>query len=536
MAAALQDVKDGMSVREAAKLYNLPYETLRRRVIEKVDLECRPGPPTVLTDHEEAELASYCVKMADMGFGLSRSDVMIVAFKIAEVSGRKHPFVDGTAGRAWFDGFRSRHPRLTLHSTQGLSRARASSANHEVISDFFGKLASLSARLNVLMKPMNVFNMDETGVTVVHKGGKVVTEVGRRNVWHITSGEKGKTHTILTCVSAAGFVLPPFLIYPRKRITESLKEGAIAGTVFNCSDSGWVNTELFLTWLKYFAQSIPPSRPVLLILDGHSSHVSIEAIEFARSNDIHMLCIPAHTTHILQPLDVGVFKSFKSFYSKACKKRIAEHPNRVITTEQIASLIGIAWPQSITPVNIMAGFRKCGIYPLNPGEVTDRQLAPSALFTSDDATPDTPSEDSSALADSSSVVSDRKSNASSLSDILVLPKPLPPKKGKPAINAKANCITDVEVLDDLKMQKEEKEAKEEEKVMKQLEKEKKKEERERKKKEKQEEREKKKEEREKKKEEREKKKEEREKKKEERERNKKKRQEEQKNNPPQKMG
>ena len=45
-----------------------------------------------------------------------------------------------------------------------------------------------------------------------------------RNVWHITSGEKGKTHTILTCVSAAGFVLPPFLIYPRKRITESLKE------------------------------------------------------------------------------------------------------------------------------------------------------------------------------------------------------------------------------------------------------------------------------------------------------------------------
>jgi len=44
--------------------------------------------------------------------------------------------------------------------------------------------------------------MDETGVTVVHKPGKVVTEVGRRNVWAVTSGEKGKTHTILSCVSA----------------------------------------------------------------------------------------------------------------------------------------------------------------------------------------------------------------------------------------------------------------------------------------------------------------------------------------------
>ena len=71
MAAALQDVKDGMGVREASRLYNLPYETLRRRVAEKVDLECRPGPPTVLTEHEETELASYCVKMSDMGFGLS---------------------------------------------------------------------------------------------------------------------------------------------------------------------------------------------------------------------------------------------------------------------------------------------------------------------------------------------------------------------------------------------------------------------------------------------------------------------------------
>ena len=96
-------------------------------------------------------------------------------------------------------------------------------------------------------------------------------------------------------------------------------------------------------------------------------------LSFARSSDIHMLCLTAHTTHILQPLDVGVFKSFKAFYHKACRKRIAEHPNRVITTEQVAGLVGIAWPQALTPLNIMSGFKKHRIYPLNPGEVTDRQ-------------------------------------------------------------------------------------------------------------------------------------------------------------------
>lgn len=58
----------------------------------------------------------------------------------------------------------------------------------------------------------------------------------------------------------------------------------------------------------------------------------------------------------------------------------AEHPNRLITTEQIAGLIGIAWPQSLTPVNNLSGIRKCEMYPLNPVEVTNRQRAPSGLF------------------------------------------------------------------------------------------------------------------------------------------------------------
>ena len=102
--------------------------------------------------------------------------------------------------------------------------------------------------------------------------------------------------------------------YPRKRITDNLKTGAVAGTTFHCSDTVWVNSKLFFEGLQFFVQSIPP---VLLLLDGHASHVSIEAVEFARSSEVHMLCILAHTMHVLQPLDVEVFKPFKSAYNKA---------------------------------------------------------------------------------------------------------------------------------------------------------------------------------------------------------------------------
>ena len=521
MEAAVKFVRDGMGLKEASRLYNLPVETLRRRVIGAVDIHCRPGPPTVLTEEEEKKLSDYIVKMADIGFGLGREDLRMAAFRIADKSGRPHPFHNGMAGVAWLDGFFIRHPKLVLRTAQPLSYSRAVSASHETIQDYFAKLAAMYARLNILSKPMQIFNTDEIGVFVVHKPGKVITEMGRKCVWSISSAEKGKNHTILSCVSAAGFSLPPFMVYPRKRISEALKVGAYPGTCFTCSDKGWITQEVYVEWFRFFLKTIPPIRPILLIADGHSSHVSMEVIELACDNNVHLLCLPSHTTHLLQPLDVGIFKSLKSHYNKECKKYMAAHPGQMVTTEVIASLIGRAWSLSFTPVNIMAGFRKSGAYPLNPGVIDDRQVAPSLAVNpcnrvSVTGVKNCPSSESSA---SDSLVSnfsadqealfrrryeegydlpdpvyrqwlsvnhpeDTKSSGSMVthvsdsqmvhssstasdvvSEVLKLPEPqLPKRKRKPGFNTgKAVTITDTSFITELRDKEEEKKAKEIEK-------------------------------------------------------------------------
>ena len=84
---------------KAAEMYNIPVETLRRRIIGSVSVDCKPGPSTVLTKEEEECLAKYIIEMADRGFGLVSEDVMRAAFTIVERSGCPHPFHDGMAGR-----------------------------------------------------------------------------------------------------------------------------------------------------------------------------------------------------------------------------------------------------------------------------------------------------------------------------------------------------------------------------------------------------------------------------------------------------
>ena len=245
---------------------------------------------------------------------------------------------------------------------------------------------------------------------------------------------------------------------------------------------------------------------MLLIQDGHSSHVSIELIEKAHENNVCLLCLPAHTSHILQPLDVGVFKSFKSNFNKACGNYMKVNPGRVITNDVLASIVGQAYPVAFTPVNILSGFKKTEIYPFNPSSVDDRQLLPSNAVSSTPSTPAsvednvTPNEvlfspekekrfeqrykegydiqdneyiawvkinhpehclsvGSSSCVKTSSSTSSGGQGTSDLSDVLVLPKPKEKsgRKRKAAVNQKAVCLTDDGVLSDLKTEAEKKE-------------------------------------------------------------------------------
>lgn len=104
--------------------------------------------------------------------------------------------------------------------------------------------------------------------------------------------------------------------------------------------SAYVNTQLFLRWLKNHFVPRKESGPVVLILDGHSSHCSdVSVLDYAAQNDIILLCLPSHTIQYLQPLDRSFFKPLKSSWQRAVTNWVHSNPGKRLSRYDFGSLL-----------------------------------------------------------------------------------------------------------------------------------------------------------------------------------------------------
>ena len=92
------------------------------------------------------------------------------------------------------------------------------------------------------------------------------------------------------------------------------------GLLYGKSESGWMTSEVFFEWFQAFCENVT-QRPLLLLLDGFLSHVSIEVIELAIKENVIILKFPAHVTDVLQPLDVSCFVPLKKKWSALLNMR-----------------------------------------------------------------------------------------------------------------------------------------------------------------------------------------------------------------------
>ena len=120
--------------------------------------------------------------------------------------------------------------------------------------------------------PERIYNMDESGIPLDPKPPKVIAARGVRKIRYRCSGDKTQI-TVLGCCSATGQAMPPFVVFAAKQLNHMWTNGEVPGTRYGLSDSGWTDRGLFHGWLEeHFLTHAVSGRPLLLLVDGHSSH------------------------------------------------------------------------------------------------------------------------------------------------------------------------------------------------------------------------------------------------------------------------
>ncbi|XP_065080397.1 uncharacterized protein LOC135703202, partial [Ochlerotatus camptorhynchus] len=361
--AAQQRVRDGISKRQFALNLGITEGALRKR------LKLRLGRfIPVFTTEQSEELARHYKDHDKAFYGMTLNDLRSLAFQFAEENNIPHEFdrTSKMAGRDWASRFMKTH-HLSLRTPQQTSLARIMGFNKQQIKAFFANLSKLKQQHK--FPPHRQYNMDETGMsTVPNCPPKVIASTGKKSVGKVSSAERGELTTAVCAMSASGNYVAPVLIFKRKRQNPQLLNGAPPGTIMLVTDTGYINGDLFLEWLKHFQNEVKATKedPVLLVMDNHSSHRDLRAI-------------PPHSSHKTQPLDRCFFKALKTHFSEACSTWLTNNPGRVITQYQIAELFGVAYCKCATVDKAVTAFKTCGIEPLNPEVFKDDDFQPSLV-------------------------------------------------------------------------------------------------------------------------------------------------------------
>ncbi|RXN04570.1 polycystic kidney disease 1-like 3 isoform X1 [Labeo rohita] len=197
----------------------------------------------------------------------------------------------------------------------------------------------------------------------------------------MTSGERGTLVSIAYAVQALGNTIPPFFVFPRKNFKDHFVQSGPLGSAGSANASGWMQEEDFLSFLVHFVKhtKVSPERKVLLLLDNHSSHISVRAVDFCKGQGIVLLTFPPHCSHKLQPLDRSVFGPFKKMVNSASDDWMRGNPGKTMSIYDIPGIVRIALPAAATQKNIQAGFQCTGIWPYNSSIFQDCDFAPSQV-------------------------------------------------------------------------------------------------------------------------------------------------------------
>ncbi|XP_045450146.1 uncharacterized protein LOC123658900 [Melitaea cinxia] len=377
---AVDEVRTGkINSYQAARKYNIPRTTICDRVSGKrgVVKDTR-GPPTVINTENELKLANGLRVMEKYGFGLTSKETLeLVSIHVSE---NKYltPFKNNQPGYDWFASFKKRH-NLSLKKPQAVEMSRKVACDPFIVNEYFDILEEVLNELGLKGRPEKVWNLDESSFGNDPDKTKVVGARGFASTRTIASSGKDNV-TILFTASAVGDKLPPLIINRGKNTWDQwMSELGYENTSYAATKNGWIDSIVFE---KYMFNTVLPhlgeDPPALLIFDGHSTHIQLRILEEAQKRGVTIIKLPSHASHLLQPLDLSVFKSMKNTWDEKLVQWQRLNVGKRLPKDEFSRIIGEVW-RELNPIIIRNGFKKGGIYPFNRHAVPEDKFDPESL-------------------------------------------------------------------------------------------------------------------------------------------------------------
>jgi hypothetical protein len=359
-----------------------------------------------LSQQEEGSLLQEIIDNAQQGHAMAPHQIkesveakLKTKAELARKKGIQHK-LPTTIGHNWVSKFLKHYSDIVKSSWAApMDHSRLTALSAEVLTEWMTRVETTISELDIQRE--NMWNFDETNFIVGVLGKtRVVIERGHKEQGIAQQTGQRQSHTVIETISAAGKVLPPFIVITSAQIqtawVEIMEKNGFTRDSLACNPSGYSNNQLCLHWLQVIFE--PLSRPEnpeqwrLLVMDGSATHLSDTISSFLKKHRIAKLVMPPQSTHKLQPLDVACFAPLKYAYKALAREQVSLGIYSMLSDDFI-SLFLEAHHTAMTEKNILSGFRKTGLHPFNedavaPDNVFDGEYSmASVVLPSDPCTP-----------------------------------------------------------------------------------------------------------------------------------------------------
>jgi hypothetical protein len=382
IALALAAIGNGASERKTAKEYGIPRTTLQSRRTGCSTASSGHHHQQRLSPHQENCLCDWIKEQEACGYAPSHARAREMATLMLTLSGDTKPL-----GKKWVPTFMKRNRQIASIIGKPIDAARIRGTQPHHIHDFYERFDTIRASHNT--QQQDIWNMDEHGIALGVCTNSVVLGASGKHKTYIQTPENREWVSVIEGINALGHFIRPLVMFKGKDVQTSwFTAEHIPDWLITTTSKGWTSNDIGLRWLKEVflpetARILQNGRTAhrLLLLDGHGSHATVEFMWICKQNQVDILYLPAHSSHVLQPLDLGTFSPLKSPYRKEIADLAHLDDAAPVKKRRFVQAYQKARIETFTPRTLRAGWSAAGLFPWNPSKTLNssqlHQISPA---------------------------------------------------------------------------------------------------------------------------------------------------------------